>query len=329
MVSTTAKHRRKLFSIYSSNLSFYKTEKKDVFLCPVCLNEFSKEDSDTNPSKLALAHVIPRSIGGKLKTLICAQCDSKIGAQYDRHVLLEKENFDRQKGNSDAFKYAHLTLKDGDRIPIMLNWDGPTDPQIIISNPVSRKYPAAKWREDIGKFTGLSGEFDFSIEFKEEVVDPKKRNISLLYSAFLMMFHQFGYEYVLSRNVDRIRQIIVGKDKSFDLTNTIHHIDWDPKREMYPLPLFGVTRFSASECFSTVLVPFDKSSGYLVLLPGFGWESMKSYDDLLAKEHGPTKFNTKVTPNNITPKLLSDPASKDIGERLYKKIVELPLEQMI
>ena len=61
---TNSMIRRKLFRNYSKNLSLYKPELVGRIPLSYLLEEFS------DPSQIALAHVVPDAIGGKLTTFI-------------------------------------------------------------------------------------------------------------------------------------------------------------------------------------------------------------------------------------------------------------------
>ncbi len=96
-MATKGKQRlAKLFRDYSANLSacFPATEVTDTFLCPFCKTTFGLKALD-HPPKVAVAHCIPKSLGGTLVTLCCAKCDNNSGTTVDVHLKnrFETEEF--------------------------------------------------------------------------------------------------------------------------------------------------------------------------------------------------------------------------------------------
>jgi hypothetical protein len=70
-MSKGARERERLFNLYSRNLSFFQSEYPDAFACPLCDSGYSREALTVEPPSVSLAHVIPESLGGSLKTLTC------------------------------------------------------------------------------------------------------------------------------------------------------------------------------------------------------------------------------------------------------------------
>jgi hypothetical protein len=242
-MGTNAKFRRKNFSIYSKNLSFYRPGLMDKFLCPVCLNEFS------DPSSLARAHVIPDSVGSKHRTLVCSRCDSIAGSKYDRHLAKEKEYFDDLKKPSATYVVFQPKRNKGIKVVADLAGMRDLNPHMDFSSP-SRTKPNV-WGDYFSK-EGPGDTLEFSLEFSSEItpqtIDVKKRNLSLIYASFLMMFYQFGYEYVLSENADYIRQAIIDESMSIDFRNAIDYVKWGAMSKPFFLPSLAVTRISKDLC---------------------------------------------------------------------------------
>lgn len=321
-----AKTRKKLFSIYSKNLSFYRPNLQDKFLCPVCQDIFSQEDLQPEKLVIALAHVVPESIGGKLLTLVCGRCDNTEGHEHDIHLATEKKFFDEKKQNKTEI-YGFFKPEECRGINIMIDFAGMREPHphMSIFNPPG--IPLAVWRSYVQQLDHTPGEHKFSLEFKGPALDLEKRNRSLIYAAFLMMFYQFGYEYVLSENGNYLRQVIAGELQSPDFKNAIQFLKWGQMREPFSLPTFAVTRISTDVSFISTLIPFDKESGYIVHLPGFGANGRESYENLLKGTSEISKFDGKIVPYDILPKHLNDPNTKNIGKQLYEKIKALPWDE--
>lgn len=56
-----------------------------------------------------MAHIIPRSVGGRTFTLACGTCDNRIGSEYDKHRDLEKKYIDGKEKNNG--KYGHIKFE--------------------------------------------------------------------------------------------------------------------------------------------------------------------------------------------------------------------------
>jgi hypothetical protein len=318
MVSST-KLRNKLFSVYSENLSLYRPELQNKFLCPMCQKDFSRDALQPDELALSLAHVVPKSLGGKLKTLACSSCDNEFGHKYDIHLARERKHFEEIKQNKST-KYCYFKPDGCERILTMIDYEGMRgpNPHLNIFNPP--KMPPEVWRRYFERIDYPAGEFKFSLIFEEPMLKLKERNLSLIYSAFLMMFYQFGYEYILSESADFLRQAIYGRVESFDFRNAILFCKGGPVNDG---PTFATVKISESSCFMASFIPFYEESIFIVLLPGLG-DEIGQYANLLNGKYEYEYVNIKLIPHNILPDLLSNPGAKDIGKTLYRKIKEIP-----
>ena len=82
-------------------------ESADQFLCPVCKSIITGVDLEQDPLKISIAHIIPKSMQGRLTTLACAKCDQRIGGDFDRHLSIEKRLIDQlreEKGIHCCFR---------------------------------------------------------------------------------------------------------------------------------------------------------------------------------------------------------------------------------
>ena len=82
--------RERLFSRYSLNLSFHRSDLKGLFVCPQCTRGFRRDALRTG--LLSEDHVPPRAVGHQLVTLTCTRCNSWSGAELesnlDRHFQI-------------------------------------------------------------------------------------------------------------------------------------------------------------------------------------------------------------------------------------------------
>jgi len=256
--------KNELFSLYAQNLSIYRPECVDQFLCPICLRDFDRDNLDL----LTHAHVFPEKLGGRLLTLSCTACDSRIGHEFNWHAVAEKNLRIWQKGP----KYGQFCPENGPNIPIMSVWD--LEKLSINIYPPPGIPPAIwmRWIDDIRGKSSDGGPYKFSIEMKEPKFVPTRREISHIHSAFLMMFYQFGYEYALSPNADSIRRMLNGGDLSWKPSKLVRPVRMTPESQGQQLnfPLVGIVAEPKELCSFAVFLPSleEGDSANVVFLPG-------------------------------------------------------------
>jgi len=235
-----SKHRKKkerIFDVYSQNFAFVKKHPQikiepDVpYMCPLCLDGFTKEDlSDKVENPLTFEDVPPKSMGGKPIILTCKNCNSTAGHNLDAHLLhiLEDESF---KGFSPNSKSDVTYEKDGKKmngeIKIDENgkWNMNFDPKR--SNPKHTDYFMTKMNsrsKRIMDYEWLKNyepdNFKFSFKPKER---GKERNaeVNMLRIAYLLAFAKFGYGFIINSNLYKIREQILNPDKEI-----LRHTFW-------------------------------------------------------------------------------------------------------
>lgn len=259
-----------MFDIYSDNLSKAIPEITDTFRCPICLKDFDRSDLDVGQA-LTFAHVIPGAAGGKMGVLECGTCNHHIGTAYDSHVAEEKEFSDwltRVEG-SKMFVYI-------DGVPVYTTWKE----MAFDIKPVNSKEPRYKKRfKELDTQLSMTGTAQLKIKINEKH-NAKKRDLSLIHSAFLMMFFCFGYEYILSPAADIVRQIIQCGKCSWDISNMIFNMQ---SGLPFPIPAAGVLKSPHEICSFMVAMPsmINSVSTRLVFFPGFGSEGEGKYKHLI------------------------------------------------
>ena len=311
----SGKHRDKrerLFSLYASNLSIYFPEVTDQFLCPICRSLFARDALIAEPPAIALAHVVPKSLHGRLCTLVCRQCDNKIGSAFDSHIAREKELRDWRRGIAPIS--GRLRYKSGD-LGVGIRRDRTT----FVLWDVPRQSPLKSWKQFLKAAVSDWSNFTFSI--KVQTYSPVKRDVSLLYSAFLMMFYSFGYEYVLSPNADRVRQVILGNDTSLDWRKGIFSIPRSSSDTMPSLP--SVNILTEPEDLRSFLValpsPKESEAARCVLLPGFDDDGKEAYDRILGLTQPFGNFKATLIPSNPS-RQLESPEYKGFGNFLWRNV---------
>jgi 5-methylcytosine-specific restriction endonuclease McrA len=95
-MSRGQKKIRGLFQEASRLLRQVRPESRELFVCPLCLREFTIEA--TGGDRLSVEHVIPSALGGKVETLTCTECNNAQGSTLDSHVVKAMEALDGLSG---------------------------------------------------------------------------------------------------------------------------------------------------------------------------------------------------------------------------------------
>ena len=80
-----------LFDEYASSLQVVRPEADDIYICPLCMLSFEKED--VSIGKLSLEHVPPKAIKAVIKTMTCTICNNTIGTKLQSSMI----NYVRRK----------------------------------------------------------------------------------------------------------------------------------------------------------------------------------------------------------------------------------------
>jgi len=265
-----------------------------------------------------LAHAPPKAVGGRLTTLACTECDNRIGAECDRQVKYEKDAFDDFENKT--IRKATFVSANGTRIEVELNIDG--SKKLMYNRPGMPVEQFRKIWKQISDEYASGAPFKFSIETEEHKRELNKWLTSQLYSAFLIMFYHFGYEYVLNPNVADIRQVLNGEKDAEKYKTAVRSVHEKTAQQPISSPIVGIqTAPKDQQCF---LIEFSSPSkedvSRIISLPGFGESAKKSYG-ILMNLASTTKlhFTGESIDFDKPSRILQDPKSKNFGEKLWKK----------
>lgn len=301
--------RDSLFSLYSRNLSFYMPELANQFICPVCKSVIARGDLEQDPFKVSLAHIIPKSMGGRQVTLACAKCDQRIGGEYDWHLSQEKKQIEQLREEDGI--YSKLKCGSG-TYRAMFGFCNKSNNTVIYIKP-PKHVPLPIWKERIDELVHLK---NFSVAF--DTFDTQKRNISHIYSAFLLMFSKFGYEYVLSANVDPIREVFIGNYLSLKY----HRLVVDLPERLVPkkIPsIFILLEPRETRTFLITLPSPKPNYAKCVFLPGFGKSGKEGYHNLvnLIGVESTLEAELELLPISSSSSHLSDIRFKGFGNIIW------------
>ena len=209
---TKGEHKRNvLFDIYSENLKFLISNKivskiefhdNNKYICPICLDQFSENDlNKTSSNPLTLEDSPPKSLGGSQIALTCASCNNTLGKDIDWHLSERMNELDFKEriiGAKQVGKFSLGSITVNGEILVQENR------KTIAQHPEKNNNPALlkQYIEEIRKSRKVAPIY----HPKPSRVDPKKLQIALLKSAYLLMFEKFGYSFLFNSEYDRIRQ---------------------------------------------------------------------------------------------------------------------------
>lgn len=206
-----------LFDTFSTNLGFYRRNRSGLFRCPLCLHTFSRVQMDNR--ELSRAHTIPKSLGGTHWALACTQCNNTVGSEIESCAIYNDRRGRVLSGNTEETMRtrAWLENKEGERIgPVQADLgaqqsQGELKPHALAKEKGS--HPQA-WDLFVGIEAGEvpADQWKTTVELPAEK-DSKRANLAYVHAAYMHMFHQFGYEWILTPGAQKIREQIVSPDQ--------------------------------------------------------------------------------------------------------------------
>lgn len=253
----------RLFDRYAANLSYYHPSLANSFLCPLCLQFFSKNAIETD--ELSLEHIIPSAIGGRFETLTCRNCNCGDGSRLDAHFIKRLRIEDKFTGNSSkpldtriqvgkGEAGAHVYFGEQIRIIVIPQISHPKSPKVIIDELES-------------------GVTSFSIS---GILGYKKLSsaVGLLRIAYLLAFSYFGYGYVLHENLEQVRWQIAHPETATDVLGGFFTF-----KDVVATNVMGLLNEPAElRCFVAVIETMTEVRRLFgVVLPGLDLESKNIY----------------------------------------------------
>ena len=188
-----------LFDRLEDDLRKVVIGKAGVICCPMCLKEFDRNAAESG--LLTEEHVIPESTGNQEVTLTCKPCNSTLGHQIDSH-LARKVRLDRGVKLGEKIK-ATLRWQDGGA-PVDVEHGADGTIHLHLKPTTSRM--TKQFIERARKYA--SGERQLSLTIDNRL-DMRKFVASVAKAAYLGMFVDRGYGYILLPGLEPIRRAIM------------------------------------------------------------------------------------------------------------------------
>jgi len=236
MSQSNEQKRLALFDVYSQNASFFETSRtQGIFVCPICLRCWERIACVGKDCSVNLAHVYPASCGGNVETLACASCNSKLGSKYDSQIALEHKINAAWNEESDCAIAASVKLFD-EKVQVNLSRT-PRGMMMVMSGAHNSPEVVERLSK---RLEGNIGDFEFTILHR--AVDVIRFRVAILYGAHLLLFREFGYEYICSDLGKWVRQVAVEAATTDD---------------QLPFPIMGLRRadgFDSSYCYRVMML---------------------------------------------------------------------------
>lgn len=195
---------------YTESLHRADTSSNAIFRCPICLQDINNENQFIQD--IANAHIIPKALRGKNKTFVCKDCDNTIGRRYEGQFINWAKNTRRYYGKESGKLRGKLEyVKNNIICPAQLNVQKDKGWEVILPRRgdamyVLDKIPPNGIIRDQQKFNFLytpPGE-----------ADDLSAQTTFLKIAYLGTFLSFGYDYILHKQLNWVRQMLLSNVKN-------------------------------------------------------------------------------------------------------------------
>lgn len=201
--------RFKRFETFSANLSLYHPELSGVYLCPFCNEYFKREEVDQiNPNFLVGAHIVPFTVSHTMRTTMsCFFCDNWFGTFVNSHESRRQALRESRAANRPYRCYARMS--NGGRefgISTTIDWNNGGEPILYFNHVIEIPEERRDWFEENARQSVLKPSWDgheLGLDYYGRYVN-RRADMSYWHSAYLHMFHHYGYEWAFSPQAQRI-----------------------------------------------------------------------------------------------------------------------------
>jgi ribosome-associated translation inhibitor RaiA len=204
-MSGAARSRRlRLFEQIAKDLGEQIVGKGGLVLCPLCLREFGRKSAEQSPEIpetdwLTEEHVIPQSAKGKEVTLTCKTCNNAAGSEIDSHIA-QKLRLDRGFKGKGKIKAQLAMAGVGARADITIGAG-----HMGIEAKSSTAYVHQKLIEATSDLARRNEPLTIKIAYS---LNKQKLAAAIVKAAYLGLFADLGYRYILMPSLDQVRRAI-------------------------------------------------------------------------------------------------------------------------
>jgi hypothetical protein len=245
----------RIFAELSEDLERTTANSFKRVLCPLCLQVYSEDAIDLEVPELTEEHIVPESLGGKLVTLSCKSCNSTHGSKLDSHLVQMMRSQDSFAGLGTLPLKGRIGIA-GNQLPARFDVSDRTF-RVGGSRPAVLDEIKHVFQE--GRIESI--DLNFSLGYI-----PGRAYLALLRIAYLAMFRELGYAYILSPAASVLREIISRSENSpADLRNLIAELKNILPVPRQPLQFVSLGDIGAVAVVITLLA--DSKRHYAVPMP--------------------------------------------------------------
>jgi len=186
-----------IFAELSADLRRTTSHSSDGVLCPLCLQAHSEDALELEEPELTEEHIIPESLGGRLVTLSCKSCNSTHGSKLDSHLIKMVRCQNSLAGLGTLPLKGRIGIS-GNQLPAQFDVRGRTF-RVGGGSPALIDEVKDMFRK--GRIESMDLQFSFGYV-------PDRAYLALLRIAYLAIFRELGYRYILSPPATVMREII-------------------------------------------------------------------------------------------------------------------------
>lgn len=209
MARNGARKRKSLFERFSRHITLYEPEKRDIFVCPLCMRGFTRKALDGPDPQLSLAHIIPQKLGGTRYTLTCTLCNNEGGRNLEIALL---ERFRAEDTMTGMTRSSGRFLGPFGDIGVEFKFSPDEKAWSVYAidhqtNPANVE-ALSKYAREVGRYP--KDDIHLIPRYRHQ---PAEVKAAVYQSALLLMFHYFGYEFLVHRHFTPLREQVAHPEK--------------------------------------------------------------------------------------------------------------------
>ncbi|MFQ5873061.1 MAG: HNH endonuclease [Dehalococcoidia bacterium] len=312
-----------IFNRYARNLEVVKAHPRvhlepdipNIVTCPQCFRAIERADLGNEESPFSLEHVPPESLGGRVATFTCRDCNSWAGHALDSHLLHYLEFRDFLEGSPGSTVDATVTINEEARITAELVFTEEGILQILVSAERSNPEHLQRAKELMGAgpptinltTTGRRG----------RGARTRRPEAALLRIAYLYAFSVFGYGFLINFGSQAVRSQFKHPEQEILPSWGIS------LNQSLPDEMLGINVVKSPSELRSFMVVFDLQSGarrwrYSVLIPGPTLPPSKIYKYLADQDYRGSTIPMKLTPIPLDYDYLGDPEAAFACHELWQ-----------
>lgn len=258
------KGRLELFRHLAGDLANAVFGKHDVVVCPLCLKEYDRSAAESG--ELTEEHVIPKSTGSQEVTLTCKSCNDRTGSEIDSH-LARRVRLNRAYRRKSTLKgQLRINHEFGAPADVLVQQDG----KVHIHIKPTTEHVQSKLLDALQRYASGERQVRFKIDYG---LDMSKFAAAIAKAAYLGLFVDRGYRYILMPSLDRVRRAIreEGSDRIrlFDVIVPAHLTGFsDLPKAPDRLTFEAVFPGGVQACASLVNMGIESGIALVMLPPG-------------------------------------------------------------